>query len=134
MPDLHTLRKRYRKRTIGEKQEERTDCPLAKTRDRLQAIDELRCRLAVVVPPDAYESHLRDILDSTDSCRPVGPNERCGGCGECLLMQARDSGWIIDEPTDDVILRLAPAYFSNPETKLLIKIARGLIDSRTSEG
>jgi len=28
-----------------------------------------------------------DILDENDSCRPYYPNDVCGGCGMCLLMQ-----------------------------------------------
>ena len=31
-----------------------------------------------------------------DSCRPYEPNDRCGGCGECLMMQAAHSGFDVE--------------------------------------
>lgn len=33
------------------------------------------------------------VVDAKDSCNSYEPNDRCGGCGECLLMQAIHYGY-----------------------------------------
>jgi len=34
-----------------------------------------------------------DTIDANDTCAPYEPNEACGGCGHCLLLQAWHAGW-----------------------------------------
>lgn len=34
-------------------------------------------------------------LDENDNCHPYEPNDRCGGCGECMLMQASYHGYTL---------------------------------------
>jgi hypothetical protein len=41
------------------------------------------------------------VIDPDDSCRPYEPNDRCGGCGECLLMQAIHYGYKLREVNVD---------------------------------
>lgn len=53
------------------------------------------------IPPEAedkmvtevwIDGELMDVIDQDDSCKPYEPNDRCGGCGECLLMQIAHRG------------------------------------------
>ena len=61
-----------------------------------------------------------EILDMKDSCLPYEPNDRCGGCGECLIMQADHYGYKIDyvrpresETLGDALGRLARECYEN---------------------
>lgn len=42
-----------------------------------------------------------DIYDVNDSCNPYEPNDVCGGCGYCLLLQAKHYGYKTRLPTKE---------------------------------
>lgn len=39
---------------------------------------------------------IHDAADTSESCRPYEPNDRCGGCAECLAMQTTHYGGVVE--------------------------------------
>lgn len=50
-----------------------------------------------------HKGEIVEILDPADNCHPYYPTDRCGGCPECMIMQAEyyDPGciwWVPKNP------------------------------------
>lgn len=78
---------------------------------------------------DIYDPDTGKLLETlgTDSCNPYEPNERCGGCSECLRMQAMSSGLHVVPTTKEVwCVRATGQYLRNEQRK---EIVRGICES-----
>lgn len=64
--------------------------------------------IAVIDPDDGG---CVEVLDLNESCRPYGPNDRCGGCDECMYMQACHGGGLAFIDMTQPLAGLASLFF-----------------------
>lgn len=71
-----------------------------------------------------YDPDTGRLLETlgTDSCNPNEPNDRCGGCSECLRMQAEHCGLRI-VPTEKEVwcIRATGQYLRNEHRKVIVR-------------
>jgi len=56
----------------------------------------------------------------TDDCSPYEPNERCGGCSRCLIMQAEHAGCNIEKVELEVWLVWMGDYWANDAKRIKV--------------